>query len=324
MIVKDEAFFIQECLESATPFVDEIVVVDTGSTDGTRDIAARYADTLLDFTWIDDFSAARNAGLAAATGDWILVLDADERIAPDDFPRLREAAKSAKADGYYLIQRNYSDEELELEWRPAPADDPFARGWRGYRENPIMRLFRRAEGICYEGAIHEIVDGTIPEPARATLEVPIHHYIDANPERSRLQRAARYLELMDRELAERPDGRLYGIAGGSALYAVQDYPKAKHYLRRAAELGYQVTRSLEGAAEAAYRAGEFGEAQDIYRGLYDGGHRTPSLCLNMANLSVRSGARERAVALLEECLALGGMGPETDQTIRRNIEYLSG
>ena len=74
MIVKDEAFFIEECLAAAAPYVDEIVVVDTGSSDGTRDIAAGYADKLLDFVWIEDFSAARNAGLAAATGDWILVL----------------------------------------------------------------------------------------------------------------------------------------------------------------------------------------------------------------------------------------------------------
>jgi glycosyltransferase involved in cell wall biosynthesis len=324
MIVRDEAFFIEECLESVAPYVDEIVIVDTGSTDGTRELALRYADTVLDFAWIEDFSAARNAGLEAATGDWILVLDADERIAPEDFAALREAAISGAADGFYLMQRNYSNEELELEWRSAPADDPWSRNWKGYRENPILRFFRRAPGIRYEGAVHEIVDGTILEPARGTLQIPIHHYIDANPGRSRLQRAARYLELMDRELAERPDGRLFGIAGGSALYAVQDYAKAKYYLLRAAELGYQIPRSLEGAAEAAYRAGDFGEAQDIYRSLYDNGHRNPSLCLNMANLAVRSGARDRALALLEECLALGGMGPETDQTIRRNIEYLSG
>lgn len=325
MIVKDEAFFIEECLAAAAPHVDEIVVVDTGSTDGTREIAERFADKVLDFLWIDDFSAARNTSLAAATGDWILVLDADERIAPEDFSRLREAMTSNEFNGYYLMQRNYSDEELQSNWISLAASDEWSKQWTGYTENPILRLFRRSHEIFYEGTIHEIVDGTVSSTARHSLDVPIHHYIDANPDRSRLERASRYLVLMDRLLEEQPDnGRIFGIAGSTALYAAQDYAKAGAYLRRAAELGYEPSRSLEGAAEAAYRGGNFGQAQDIYRRLYNEGLATPSLCLNLANLAVRSGDKPRAVKLLQECLALGGMGPQTDETIRRNIEFLAG
>ncbi|WOJ98054.1 glycosyltransferase [Congregibacter brevis] len=323
MIVKDEAFFIEECLASAAPFVDEVVVVDTGSTDGTREIAERYAGKVLDFEWIDDFSAARNIGLAAATGDWILVLDADERIAAEDYPKLREAMSTSEFDGYYLIQRNYSDEELQLNWIAVTEPDEWSGPWTGYTENPILRLFRRNEFIGYEGSIHEIVDGTISGPARGTLDLPIHHYVDANPARSRLERASGYLVLMDRLLEERDDGRIYGIAGSTALNASKDYAKAASYFRRAAELGYESLRSLEGAAEAAYRGGNYGEAQDLYRRLYDDGHRTASLCLNLANLAVRSGDKPRGAQLLEECLSLGGMGPQTDETIRRNIEFLS-
>ncbi|WOJ91865.1 glycosyltransferase [Congregibacter variabilis] len=322
MIVKDEAFFIEECLAAAAPYVDEIVVVDTGSSDGTRDIAARYADKILDFQWVDDFSAARNSGLAAATGEWILVLDADERIAPEDFPKLREAMLSTEFDGYYLTQRNYSDDELQHKWIRVAVPDEWSENWTGYTENPILRLFRRNDRIIYQGSIHEIVDGTIAAAGRGKLSVPIHHYVDANPGRSRLDRASRYLVLMDRALSEQEDGRLYGIGGSTALYAAQDYAKASTYFRRAAELGYEPLRCLEGAAEAAYRGGSFGEAQDIYRRLYDEGQRTPSLCLNLANLAVRSGDKPRAALLLKECLSLGGMGPQTDETIRRNIEFL--
>lgn len=324
MIVKDEAFFIEECLAAAAPYVDEIVVVDTGSSDGTRDIAARYADKILDFKWIDDFSAARNSGLAEATGDWILVLDADERIAPEDYPKLREAMADpdADADGFYLTTRNYTSNMMRSDFVLVAPDDAMSRSYPGYALHPIMKLFRRSDGIRYQGRVHEIVDGTIDESRRGAVDAVIHHYGEANPERPKKDRALRYMAMMEDEPTFEGDGRLLAMAGSAAMYFAEDYAKANRYLRRAAELGYDPHRSLESAAEAAYRGGNFGEAQDIYRRLYDDGHRTPSLCLNLANLAVRSGDKPRAVLLLQECLSLGGMGPKTDETIRRNIEFL--
>ena len=130
MIVRDEAFFIEECLTQAAPHVDEIVVVDTGSTDGTRDIAVRHAQVVADFTWIDDFAAARNAAIERAHGDWILVLDADERIAPADYARIRSAIATTEYDGFYLTTRNYMDRR-SAGWQSAEAGDEMARGFSG-------------------------------------------------------------------------------------------------------------------------------------------------------------------------------------------------
>lgn len=324
MIVKDEAFFIEECLAHAVPHVDEIVIVDTGSTDGTREIAKRYAHKLIDFDWIDDFAAARNAGLEQATADWILVLDADERLDRDSFMRLRDATLSSELDGYYLDQRSYTDQQLASAWLPLSAEDAERFGYRGYTRNPIMRLFRNTPAIRYQGRIHEIVDGTIEAPRRGTLDIPLHHYSESNPHRPRNQRNLRYLEMMDEELARNPDGRLFGIAGSTAMYHAQDYDKARRYLLRAAELGYERQRSLEGAAEAAYRGGELGSAADLYRSLYDSGYRTPALCLNRANLAVRAGNRDEAVSLLKECLRFGSLGPEVSAVIEQNLKHLEG
>lgn len=80
MIVRNEEQNLAACLESVADLMDEIVVVDTGSTDGTRDVARRFGALVFDFPWVDSFAAARNESLHHASGDWIFWLDADERL----------------------------------------------------------------------------------------------------------------------------------------------------------------------------------------------------------------------------------------------------
>ena len=78
MIVKNEEKVLGRCLSCLADLMDEIIIVDTGSTDGTKNIAAEYTDKIYDFRWIDDFSAARNFAFSKATGDYIYSADADE------------------------------------------------------------------------------------------------------------------------------------------------------------------------------------------------------------------------------------------------------
>ncbi|TXS90739.1 glycosyltransferase [Parahaliea maris] len=321
MIVRDEAFFLRDCLAAAAPHVDEMVVVDTGSSDATPDIAREFGARLFHYTWHDDYAAARNFSLQQATGDWILVLDADELITAQDYRKLRELIADTEFDGFYLEQRNYTEEQRSTGWQPTPPDAP-GRGFSGYTVNPILRLFRRRPDIHYQSPIHEIVDGTIAEGKRQRLDIPIHHYVDANPARPRAQRSLRYFELMEQALENAPDGRLFNIAASSAMYQTGDFRKAHEYYLQSARMGYEPARSLEGAAEASYRQGEFGVALDHYQQAYDSGHRSASMCLNMANIRVRLGERRRAIALLEEALAVGGLGPEVTDVIRKNITML--
>lgn len=80
MIVKNEEKVLSKCLESVQGIVDEIIIVDTGSTDKTLDVAKKYTDKIYYFDWISDFSAARNESLKYANSDYILILDADEYL----------------------------------------------------------------------------------------------------------------------------------------------------------------------------------------------------------------------------------------------------
>ena len=98
LIVKNEEHNLPACLGSAADLVDEVVVVDTGSTDGTKEVARKSGAKVHDFPWIDDFSAARNETLKHATGDWIFWMDADDRLDEDNRARLRALLAGLKDD----------------------------------------------------------------------------------------------------------------------------------------------------------------------------------------------------------------------------------
>src|SRR4051794_39937094 len=89
MIVRDEEQNLADCLRPVAELFDEIVIVDTGSRDATRQVARQFTDRVVEFTWCDDFSAARNESLRHATGDWIFWLDADDRIDAANRERLQ-------------------------------------------------------------------------------------------------------------------------------------------------------------------------------------------------------------------------------------------
>jgi glycosyltransferase involved in cell wall biosynthesis len=115
MIVKNEAEHLEKCLSTARPHVDEIVIVDTGSTDGTRAIARRYADVFDEIEWPDSFSVARNHSFDLASGDYIIWLDGDEHIEdPEDWYAIRADLKSERVAGLKLLVHNLLPEKQLL------------------------------------------------------------------------------------------------------------------------------------------------------------------------------------------------------------------
>ncbi|WP_239004625.1 TPR domain-containing glycosyltransferase [Paenibacillus tepidiphilus] len=144
LIVKDEADLLPQCLDSVAG-ADEIVVVDTGSTDNSITVAEQYGATVLSREWADDFSKARNAGLAQAGTDWILVLDADEQL-QTTVADIRALLHSTAATAFTVI----IDSQVG-----ARAEERVT--------HRSVRLFRNGMGYCYNGVIHEGVDASIIE-----------------------------------------------------------------------------------------------------------------------------------------------------------------
>lgn len=138
MIVKNEELFIGDCLASVRDLVDEIIVVDTGSTDRTIEIAESFGAKVFHHPWQGDFATARNVSLDHASGDWILVLDADEIIPGEGHVEIRQALRHSENVGYALIIENLLG-DVGSEYQTAL----------------IFRLFRNRPDIRYEGIIHE-------------------------------------------------------------------------------------------------------------------------------------------------------------------------
>ena len=143
MIVKDEEKVLKRCLDSLTPIVDEIIIVDTGSTDGTREIAKLYTDKIYDFEWVQDFSAARNYSFQFATMDYIYVADADEMIDEENQKRFL-LLKQALLEEIDIVQMIYSN---QLEYGTTYNFD------REYRP----KLYKRVRSFQWVEPIHEMV-----------------------------------------------------------------------------------------------------------------------------------------------------------------------
>ena len=122
MIVKNEEDWIAGAVESVRSIVNEVIIVDTGSTDSTPDRIRALGARAISLKWSDSFAHARNISLAEARESWILVLDADERISVRDLTYIKDAVERGPADGYHLIQRNYVSGNQMFGWA-ANTDD---------------------------------------------------------------------------------------------------------------------------------------------------------------------------------------------------------
>ena len=142
MIVKNEEDVLERCLKSAAELVDEIIIVDTGSTDRTKEIAARFTDKIFDFPWRDDFAAARNESFSHAAMDYCLWLDADDVLLEEDQEKFR-ALKEELDPGVSVVMAPYH----------TGFDGSGRVTFSYYRE----RLIKNRAGMRWDGAVHEAV-----------------------------------------------------------------------------------------------------------------------------------------------------------------------
>ncbi|MBC7345088.1 MAG: glycosyltransferase family 2 protein, partial [Clostridia bacterium] len=183
LIVRNEEEFLAGCLEQALPFVDQIVVVDTGSQDRTAEIARAYGAVVIEYAWEGDFAAARNAYLREIGGGWILTVDADEYLTSEAGAWLRKLAEKNEAKVYYLRTYNYHNEFLAH-----------------FSDQANIRLFLRVDDVRYSGAIHEQLVTSLP---RELVGGPhVIHYGYLPQVLARKEKLSRNVEILDKVTEE--------------------------------------------------------------------------------------------------------------------------
>jgi glycosyltransferase involved in cell wall biosynthesis/predicted Zn-dependent protease len=219
MIVRNEEDNIAACLDGIADLVDEMIVVDTGSTDRTKEIAAARGAKVFDFPWVDSFAAARNESLRHATGQWILWLDADDRVDAENRERLRRLFASLKDDNAAYAMKCYcladaQDMETEVDH---------------------LRLFRNRADVRWTFRVHEQILPAI----RATggevrwSDVVIQHIGYQNPV-TRKRKLERDIRLLEQELHDRP-GHPFALFNLGSVY---------HEMGRRADALEQFKKSL--------------------------------------------------------------------------------
>jgi GT2 family glycosyltransferase/tetratricopeptide (TPR) repeat protein len=221
MIVRNEEANLAACLESAADLVDDIVIVDTGSIDRTKEVAARFGARVFEFPWCDDFSAARNKSLCHASGEWIFWLDADDRLDEDNRRKLRDLFGTLNGENvaYAMKCLCLPDQQTGT----VTAVDH-------------IRLFRNHPTIRFEHRVHEQILASVRKVGSEIrfTDVAVHHtgYCDGALRRRKLERDLRLLNL---EQAERADDPFTLFNLGSVYQELGRYTEAIQLLQRSLE-----------------------------------------------------------------------------------------
>lgn len=217
LIAKNEAKNISRCLNSIKGTADEIIVVDTGSTDNTVEIAESFGAKVFFYEWDNNFSNARNHALDKATGDWLIFLDADEYFGPNTQKQLRT-----------VLERISNNKTVDAVLCKIINID--VQSGRVLSENPTIRIFRGKSGIRYEGAIHEqlLKHGRLPTSANITgVSLIVYHTgysADLMPEKIQ-----RNLKILEKDIENNVITNLTYYYMSSMHYTLKNYHEAIKY-----------------------------------------------------------------------------------------------
>lgn len=311
MIVRDEEQILSQCLAAVAGAVDEIVVVDTGSTDATIEIARSFGARIIEREWTGSFADARNVSFDAATGDWLMYLDADEVLVREDHELLRSLTGRTWREAFYFAQTSYTGDRED----------------GGAVAHDVLRMFRNRDRYRFEGRLHEQVahrlPGYLPERIE-TAGVRVEHYGYLGVVREERCKSARNIELLRLQEAEGASSPFLHFNLGCEYAAAGDRPAAlieferawsmlelaedKASYRFAPALMNRLVKTLRMCGRPSQADARAAQGLELFPGFTD-------LVLEQAHAAIALGRQDRAAELFERCIRMGEAGRGYTSTV---------
>lgn len=309
MIARDEEEHIAEALMSVKDLADEMIVVDTGSKDATILEARRLGAKVYEIPWNNDFSEARNFALSKATREWILVLDADERVSRDDHEKIRALVREAESAAFTFEQRTYTNALCGPGLQMQSDRDEASIACAARFGDRQIRLFRNGAGVQYACEIHENVEESLmlaDIPVRASGLV-IHHYGRIAPSNRVYRKAAAWCAREREGVGACPGASMYLYEMAVQLLELGRVDGALAHAEVALDLDPQRWEFRNIAGLAHLRSGRREEAIACFRdGLRAAGEPHAELSNNMGVALMENGESAEALLHFERALELDG------------------
>lgn len=315
MIVKNEASNLPGCLASVARLVDELVIVDTGSSDRTIDIATAFGARIYGFDWTGRFADARNFALSKAQGRWILVMDADEKLSSLDHAAVRRllAASDPAREAWNVPIRNYSTRSNVQGWTANDGRYPQEEAADGWYPAERVRIFPNDPRISYEGVVHELVEPSLRRAGFSIRTAPLaaHHYgeLYGTPEEL-LKKQQRYFELGKQKLAERPDDLAAMVELAVQAAELGQYPEALELWERVLALRPDTVEALFSKGHVLMQLKRYDEALAVSRRALECDPCHREAAFNYGTCELYVGEPQRALPIVERLLQQNERHPQ--------------
>ncbi len=307
MIVKNEELVLRRCLASVKDLVDEIIIVDTGSTDKTKEIAKDFTDKIYDFEWVDDFAKARNFAFSKGTGDYLMWLDADDVIENEDREKFLNFKKNELVDDSISIYR------MRYVWSFDSRGNVLGEIKRG-------RLFRRKDNPTWQGRIHEVIPFNNNQKI---LDIKIYHkkVVINDPDRDlRIYKKM----IQDGVKLDARDSLMYGRCLSKKENFVEAAKQYESFLNEYKDtaLKNNVYQAVCRLAEAYKKTGRLEESYKILDEYIKSGKETHSrIWYEMGDYFLKKKQYYTAIKMFEEACAKNRFNLDFDETGLYEIYY---
>ncbi|MBI2650619.1 glycosyltransferase [Candidatus Woesearchaeota archaeon] len=304
MITKNEEKYLEQCLNGIKDIADEIIIVDTGSTDKTKEIAKKFNAKIFDFKWTDDFSAARNESISHAAKDWILVIDADEVIEKDDLGKIKNMIENPNDfAGFQLEQRSYINNFFEGAVKN-DSDFELIKDYQFYIPHNLVRLFKNGLGFYFKHKIHELIEDSITEKylKYKKIDVVLHHFGSLKDESLISSKTGQYSKIILKQLEENPDSARYNYQAARMYSGISDFSNALKYFEKTAKLNPNYKLVFSEIAKIYLQMNDKNRAIEYFKKSMKYNSDNPSPANNLAVVYMSMGKFEQAKKILEEQL----------------------